>query len=54
MKDLIERIKSIRIELKDLKIERNKIQKQIDSKEDVLEELEKLTVNQLDLFKDES
>ncbi len=50
MKDLIERIKSIRIELKDLKYERNAIQKQIDSKEDVLEELEKLTVNQLDLF----
>jgi len=53
MKDLIERIKTIRLELKDLKIERNKLQKQIDSKEDVLEELEKLTVNQLDLFKDE-
>jgi len=50
MKDLIERIKTIRLELKDLKIERNKLQKQIDSKEDVLEELEKLTVNQLDLF----
>jgi len=50
MKDLIERIKSIRLELKDLKRERNIIQKQIDSKEDVLEELEKLTVNQLDLF----
>jgi len=52
MKDLIERIKSIHIELKDLKKERNKIQKQIDSKEGVLEELEKLTVNQLDLFKE--
>jgi len=52
MKDLIERIKTIRLELKDLKIERNKLQKQIDSKEDVLEELEKLTVNQLDLFEE--
>lgn len=50
MKDLIERIKSIRVELKYLKYKRNAIQKQIDSKEDVLEELEKLTVNQLDLF----
>lgn len=50
MKDLIERIKNIRIELKELKRERNVIQRQIDSKEDVLEELEKLTVNQLDMF----
>lgn len=50
MKDLIERIRNIRIELKELKRERNIIQKQIDSKEDVLEELEKLTVNQLDMF----
>lgn len=50
MKDLIERIRNIRIELKELKRERNVIQKQIDSKEDVLEELEKLTVNQLDIF----
>ena len=52
MKDLIERIKSIRLELKGLKCKRNAIQKQIDSKEDVLEELEKLTVNQLDLFEE--
>lgn len=50
MKDLIERIKSLRAEIKSLKYERNAIQKQIDSKEDVLEELEKLTVNQLDMF----
>jgi chaperonin cofactor prefoldin len=52
MKDLIERIKELRIEIKSLKYERNAIQKQIDSKEDVLEELEKLTVNQLDLFEE--
>ena len=50
MKDLIERIKEMRLEIKALKYERNGIQKQIDQKEDVLEELEKLTVNQLDMF----
>lgn len=50
MKDLIERIKELRLEIKSLKYERNGIQKQIDQKEDVLEELEKLTVNQLDMF----
>lgn len=53
MKDLIERIKELRLEIKALKYERNVIQKQIDQKEDVLEELEKLTVNQLDMFEDE-
>lgn len=52
MKDLKERITELRKEIKALKYERNAIQKQIDSKEDVLEELEKLTVNQLDLFKE--
>jgi chaperonin cofactor prefoldin len=45
MKDLIARIKELRSEIKTLKYERNGIQKQIDQKEDVLEELEKLTVN---------
>lgn len=50
MKDLIERIKELRLEIKALKYERNGIQKKIDQKEDVLEELEKLTVNQLDMF----
>jgi len=48
--NLIERIKELRLEIKALKYERNAIQKQIDQKEDVLEELEKLTVNQLDMF----
>ncbi len=48
--NLIERIKELRLEIKALKYERNGIQKQIDQKEDVLEELEKLTVNQLDMF----
>jgi len=50
MKDLVERIREIRLELKSLKLERNKVQQRIDKKEDVLEELEKLTVNQLDMF----
>ncbi len=50
MKDLIARIVELRKEIKKLKYERNAIQKSIDQKEDVLEELEKLTVNQLDLF----
>ena len=48
--NLVERIKELRLEIKTLKYERNGIQKQIDQKEDVLEELEKLTVNQLDMF----
>jgi hypothetical protein len=52
MEDLIERIKTIKADLKVLKYDRNKIQREIDKKEDVLEELEKLTVNQLDLFKE--
>lgn len=52
MRGLIERIKELRIEIKKLKYERNAIQKQIDQKEDVLEELEKLTVNQLDMFEE--
>ena len=50
MKDLIERIVNIKAEIKVLKYERNKIQNEIDKKEGVLEELEKLTVNQLDMF----
>lgn len=36
MKDLKERILELRKEIKSLKYERNAIQKQIDSKEDVL------------------
>lgn len=50
MKDLHKRIIALRAEIKVLKYDRNKIQREIDSKEDVLEELEKLTVNQLDMF----
>ena len=53
MENLIERIKQLRAEIKKLKYERNSVQRKIDQKEDVLEELEKLTVNQLDMFKDE-
>lgn len=52
MKDLVERIISIKAEIKELKYKRNEIHNQIQKKEDVLEELEKLTVNQLDLFKE--
>lgn len=54
MKNLKERILELRSEIKTLKYERNAIQRQIDQKEDVLEELEKLTVNQLDMFEDEN
>lgn len=50
MKNLRERILELRAEIKALKYDRNKVQKSIDQKEDVLEELEKLTVNQLDMF----
>jgi len=46
MKDLVERI----VEIKTLKYKSNAIQQDINKKEDVLEELEKLTVNQLDMF----
>ena len=53
MKNLIERIISLREEIKAKKYERNKIQLEIDKKEDVLEELEKLTANQLNMFEDE-
>ena len=50
MKDLIERILLLRNEISDLTYSRNEIQNEIDKKKDVLTELEKLTVNQLDLF----
>ena len=50
MKDLIERILLLRKEISDLTYGRNAIQNEIDKKKDVLTELEKLTVNQLDLF----
>lgn len=52
MKDLIEQIKEIRAKIKSLKYERNAINREIEKHEDVLGELEKLTVNQLDIFKD--
>lgn len=50
MKDLIERIKELRAKIKSLKYERNALNREIEKHEDVLEELEKLTVNQLDMF----
>jgi len=50
MKDLIERILKLREEIKDLTLGKNAIQNEINKKKEVLEELEKLTVNQLELF----
>lgn len=50
MKDLIQRIINLRKEIADLKLGRNAIINEIKKKESVLEELEKLTVNQLDMF----
>jgi len=52
MKDLIERIMKLREEISDLTRGKNAIQNEITKKKEVLEELEKLTVNQLDLFKE--
>ncbi len=54
MKDLIERIRSYRKAIADLKINRNVIQNEIDEKEAVLKNLEKLTVNHLDIFETEA
>ena len=45
MKDLIERILKLREEINDLTRGKNAIQNEINKKKDVLEELEKLTVN---------
>ena len=50
MKDLIERILKLRCEISDLTLGKNAIQNEINKKKEVLKELEKLTVNQLDLF----
>ncbi len=52
MKGLIERIKAVREEIDALTRERNAIKNKIANKKAVLEELEKLTVNQLDLFEE--
>lgn len=52
MKNLIERIVNLRKEIADLKLGRNAIINEIKKKESVLEELEKLTVNQLDMFEE--
>ena len=51
--DLLERITELKKEIKSLKYERNVFNKKIEEKECVLEELEKLTINQLDMFEDE-
>lgn len=50
---IMKRIKELRIEIKKLKYKRNAVQRKIDQKQDVLKELEKLTVNQIDMFQDE-
>ena len=50
MKDLIERIKAVREEIDSLTRKQNAIKNKIGKKKAVLEELEKLTINQLDLF----
>jgi len=50
MKDLIERILKLREEISDLERSKRVIQAEINKKADVLTELEKLTVNQLDMF----
>lgn len=48
--DLKERILNLRAEISKLVIEKKKIQNEINTKSETLEELEKLTVNQLDIF----
>jgi len=50
VKNLIERIRETRATIKKLTLERNAIQKEIDKKKLTLEELEKLTVNQITMF----
>jgi len=50
MKDLVKRILEIRLEVQELERQRKKVQQELDKRRDVLTELEKLTVNQLDLF----
>lgn len=52
MKGLIERIKVVRAKIDTLVRERNAIKNKIENKKAVLEELEKLAVNQLDLFEE--
>lgn len=52
MKGLIDRIKAVREEIDTLTRQRNAIKNKIENKKAVLEELEKLTVNQLDLFEE--
>jgi len=52
MENLVERILSIREEIEDLKRQKRAIQSKMDKKQILLEDLEKLTINQLDIFKD--
>lgn len=53
MKDLVERILKVRGEIAELNRSKRAIQKQLDEKQLLLEDLEILTVNQLDLFKED-
>ena len=52
MKDLVENIVKIKKEIDDLERERNGITNLLRAKKERLETLEKLTVNQLDMFGD--
>jgi len=52
MKNLIDRIIKLREEIKDLDRSKKVIQTEINKKKLTLEELEKLTVNQLDMFEE--
>lgn len=52
MKDLVKRILELRTEVQELERQRKKVQQELDKRRDVLTELEKLTVNQLDLFQE--
>ena len=54
MKNLVEKILELRKELCDLEREKRKIQSVIKEKSERLESLEILTVNQLEMFEDES
>lgn len=52
MKDLVERILKTRAEIDVLTREKNAIVNKIEKKKLLLTDLEKLTVNQIDLFED--
>jgi len=53
MKDLVERILRLRGEIAELNREKRSIQSRIDKYQILLEDLEILSVNQLDMFKED-